>query len=382
MRWILPALLLLAAAAQAQAQTCPNIQIVGPYQMLITGCPTSSPTPAPTASPSPSPSPAPTASPSPSPTPSPVPTASPTPVPTSTPTPVPTATPTPVGGLTGSTAPMQVALACTNAAGTKVNCPGVFNATTTAAYNLDGQGLVNGQLLDDAQAAAMVTSLGTLPPSSVETTGSQTQTADFYYQNSNPTNYAAELVGWNKQTVFPTVVAARVDGACPLHNPNTAQANAWAAFKWGLNPKLGLGEATQEDQFNVNAPGDVNSCADTGHDMWGGCSTGWEQIADAGANHGWSGLLPPNKLAAESACFHFDFFYMHYYAEYYGLFLEWGQISAGQITQAIQYWCGPSCSNYSTNVLNAVNNASWVNQYYGGVPFPIAPATGTAIPQL
>lgn len=326
-------------------------------------------------------------------------TASPSPSSSASPTQTPSAVPTVTSALTGSTAAMQAA-----------GRPGIYNATTTAAYSLDGHNLVNNQLLDDAQAAALVVGMGALPYNSVETAvahikwpslipgrhdhrdshpqvysvaANQTVTGDNYYENANPTSYAAELANWRStQTDFPSDVAARVDGAVPISNPTFAQINAWAALKWGLNPALGLGEAMEEDSYNINAPGDVNSCADTGHDIWGGCSTGFEQVADRGANHGWSGLLT-NNLAAESTAFHMDFFYMHYYADFNYLFNEYGGLTGpDQIVQAIQYWCGPSCTNYSTDVLNAITAQGWVSKYYGGKAFTIAPPVGTGIPNL
>jgi hypothetical protein len=269
--------------------------------------------------------------------------------------------------------------------------PGVYGATTAGVYSLDGQGFINNQLLDDAQAAALVTGMGTLPYNKVETGANGAGHAtvnvngDNYYQNQTVSSYRAELLNWQStQNLFPAEVAARVDGAIKIHNPTFAQINAWAALKWGVNPSYGLGDSCQEGNFDIDNPGDTGSCSGV-FDIWGGCSTGPEQIADRGSNHGWAGLLT-NNLAAESLPFAMDYYYMHVYAEWNFLFTEFGQITAHDITGVIQYWCGPptspNCTNYYQNMLANVSSACWVSQAYGGTAFTVAPTTGTAIPAL
>ena len=297
------------------------------------------------------------------------------PSPTASPSATPSSTPTPP--FTGSTTPMQNA-----------GEPGIYGATTTAAYSLDGQNFINNQLLSDSQAAALVVGLPTLPLSRIETGAngaghaSINTTGDRYYQSQTTANYTAELNNWKAaQNTWPADVAARVDGAIPITNPTFAQINAWAAFKWGVNPTYGLGDSCQEGHFDINNPGDVNSCSDTGPDMWGGCSTGPEQIADRGSNHGWPGLLS-NNLAAESLPFAMDFYYMHVYAEWNGLFNNFGHVGFHDIINIIQYWCGSpaACPNYYQNMLNNVSNKCWISQAYGGTTISTAPAVGTTIP--
>jgi hypothetical protein len=103
------------------------------------------------------------------------------------PGPSPTGTPAAPPSFTGSTAAMQVA-----------GDAGVYGATAAGAYSLDGQGFINNQLLDDAQAAALVTGMGTLPYNQVETGANGAGHAtvnvngDNYYQNQTVSSYRAE----------------------------------------------------------------------------------------------------------------------------------------------------------------------------------------------
>ncbi len=233
----------------------------------------------------------------------------------------------------------------------KFNAPGGSGA---------GYGLIGGPLLSDAQAASFV-----LPtrPSKVETgaLGGVNAIANNYYNHIVATNpgeylnqlrahdgfYAAYLgVSWRPE-------AERIDGACPLAHPTTAEVLQWAANKWGINPLLLYAVATQEGDWDQTNVGD------------NGTSSGVMQVADRGRDHAWPGFAGAGSmLARENTCFNADFYAARLYSAFHGLT---GETPAGDIGAAIQSWYSGTVSapgEYTAEVYRYLSNQSWVKLYF------------------
>jgi hypothetical protein len=165
-----------------------------------------------------------------------------------------------------------------------------------------------GPLLDDRQAASV-----TMATVETNVASSADTAANRYYQDhvvdsaADQQNYLNQLSAVNQYwSGAMATVMKRVDGACPIQNPTTAEIIQWAANKWGFNPKYGYAEACDEGDWKNTSLGD------------NGTSSGVFQVADRGANHGWSALVLANSnLARESTCYNADFFFATRWASFH-----------------------------------------------------------------
>jgi len=205
----------------------------------------------------------------------------------------------------------------------------------------DGYPLIGGPLLNDSQAASFVKST---PKSAVELSIScsacgiyepdgAANAADNNYFNymasNNPSGYLSQLeasdgfyAAYSGSSWQP--VADRIDGACPIANPTTAEVLQWAANKWGINPLLLYAGAAGESEWDQTAAGD------------NGTSGGLFMVADRGAYHafpGFGGL--GSMLARENTCFNADFYAAYIYSAFNGLLTG---VPGGDIGTAIQSW--------------------------------------------
>jgi hypothetical protein len=273
-----------------------------------------------------------------------------------------------IPGLTGSAA--GIPWADTNPADYgQYNAPGGWG---------NGMGLIGGPLLTDAQAASFVVPA---QKSTVELSLPCTWCGDYYtpdgasnsaednYFNSiastNPSNYLYQLGASNGFWATASSwggVSSRIDGACPMANPTTAEVVQWAANKWGINPILLYAEATEEGGWDQNTVGDV------------GLTAGVLQIADRDSSaqpyHAFAGFAGAGSmLARENTCFNADFFAAHLYAAFHGLT---GECPAGDIGTAIETWWGPATSagGYTALVYQKINTQLWVPLWFQNQQVP------------
>jgi hypothetical protein len=266
-------------------------------------------------------------------------------------TPAPSASPGTMGvgptisGITGSAAGIQ---------GADTN-PADFGSYNTPG----GQGLIGGPLLDDATAASKIVPEA---KSTIETgsDGNANEAANNYFELdalADPSSYQSQLDSfWSGANPWDGV-SQRIDGACPLENPTTADVAQWAAAKWGINPTLMYAEAVQEGHWDQLSLGD------------GGTSSGVWQVADRGSGHAFPGFAGAgSNLARENTCFNADFYAGHLYAAFHG----WtGECPASDIAAAIQSWFSGQASTgggqYSSQVLAIVADQGWLAFFPSGM---------------
>jgi hypothetical protein len=242
----------------------------------------------------------------------------------------------------------------------------------------DGMGLIGGPLLTDAQAASFVVpTKKSTPELSLPCTwcgnkytpnGPANAAADNYYNNiasTNPSNYLYQLQapdGFWATAASWGGVSARIDGACPMANPTTAEVLQWAANKWGVNPLLMYAEASEEGGWDQLALGDD------------GCTSGVCQVADRNSSlhpyHAFPGFAGAGSmLSRENTCFNADFFAAHLYAAFRG----WtGECPGGDIGTAIETWwsAATSAGIYTSKVYEQINDQLWVPLYFQSQPVP------------
>jgi hypothetical protein len=190
-----------------------------------------------------------------------------------------------------------------------------------------------------------------------------------YFMNvavPNAANYLAQLNSFYSAYVGSSwqTVADRIDGACPMTNPTTAEILQWAAIKWGINPILYYAEGVQEGDWNQVSLGDY------------GTSSGVLQLADLNnaqkPNHafpGFSGLGA--NLGRQNTCFNADFYGAHLYASWKGLN---GEVTNGDIGTAIQSWYqGASAApgTYTASVYSIIDGQNWVSMYFNNIAPPL-----------
>ena len=227
-----------------------------------------------------------------------------------------------------------------------------------------GYGLIGGPLLSDWQAASFVQAT---PRSSIENgpNGWANEQANNYFNSiasSNPGYYWYQLNAVHAAYQYASWApeAARIDGACPMANPTTAEVIQWAANKWGINPILMYADATVESGWDQTGVGDQ------------GRSAGLFQIADRGYNHAYPGFDgAASMLARESSCFNADFWAGRLFSTFHGIT---GQSPNGDIGAALQSWfegSAWSAGSYTSTVYNILGNQSWRPWYFGwaGVPY-------------
>jgi hypothetical protein len=234
----------------------------------------------------------------------------------------------------------------------------------------DGYALIGGPLLNDKQAASFV--VGT-QKSNVETgpNGPSNATDNNYFNNiasTNPSNYLNQLQASNG--FYAGYVgsswraeADRIDGACPIANPTTAEVLQWAANKWGINPILMYAVVTNEGVWDQTALGDH------------GASSGLFQVADRNTsyqpNHTFPGFAGAGSmLARENSCFNADYYAARLYASFHGLT---GVSPGGNISTAIQAWFqnyAQAPGDYTTTVYGFLTDEYWVASQFNGVLVP------------
>jgi hypothetical protein len=233
-----------------------------------------------------------------------------------------------------------------------------------------GYELIGGPLLNNADAASLV--LAT-QRSTVETGphGLANAAANNYYNHiaaTNPGSYLEELRSF--WSAYPdsgmagwTAEVNRIDGACPMANPTTAEVLQWAANKWGINPLLLYAEATQEGDWDQTTLGDD------------GTSSGVLQISDRDSSQHPSHAFPGfsgagSMLARENTCFNADYYAAHLYAVFHGLTRE---TPPGNIGTAIQCWFVGHVSApgpYTAEVYQKLAARSWEKLYFSGKAVP------------
>jgi hypothetical protein len=210
-----------------------------------------------------------------------------------------------VGGLNFVAGPFLIAVTqgatISGLTGSAAGIPGAdTNPADYGQYNAwgDGMGLIGGPLLTDAQAASFVVptqkstaELG-LPCTQCGNyytpNGPANVAADNYFNNiasTDPSNYLYQLQapdGFWATAASWGGVSTRIDGACPMANPTTAEIMQWAANKWGINPLLMYAEASEEGSWDNLTLGD------------NGCTSGVCQVADRNSslepNHAFGGV--------------------------------------------------------------------------------------------
>ncbi|MBV8773009.1 MAG: hypothetical protein JO166_11890 [Deltaproteobacteria bacterium] len=227
--------------------------------------------------------------------------------------------------------------------------------------------LIGGPLVSNSQAAAMVVAT---PRSIVETgpNGPANAAANNYFSTVDQADYMAQLAAFHATADPWGGVTARIDGACPLWHPTTAQVLQWAAHKWGINPALLYAEATIEGDWDMTSIGDA------------GGSSGVLQVADRPANrpggedHAFPGFAGAGSmLARESTCFNADYYAGHLYAVYHGLMV--GQKTPpGDINAAIQEWfigwTATAPGPYSQKVCTVLARHEWTTKFFRGQNVP------------
>lgn len=244
---------------------------------------------------------------------------------------------------------------------------GGHDGTATQTLNMPGLGLIGGPLLDNATAATMV---HVAPQSKVETgpNGRANVAANGYFEAvavRNASFYMSQLQSfWSAyQDTGWYAEIKRVDGACPLTNPTTAQIAQWAGAKWGIHPYLLYAEATQEGDWDQTSIGD------------NGTSSGVFQVADRGTNHAFPGFSGAGaNLARQNTCFNADYWAAHLYSAFHGLSGECsGPLDIGG---AIQTWydgsatCKNGGADYTTGIWNRINTRDWQAHYFNGATLP------------
>ncbi len=234
-----------------------------------------------------------------------------------------------------------------------------------------GMGLTGGPLLDNLQAAQGVTPA---PPSTVETgaNGAANAASNNYYLSIYSTNLP--YYQWQLNEFWSAYagsswydVSQRIDGACPLSSPTTAEILQWAAYKWGINPLVLYAEATQEGDWDNTSLGDWSDGI--------GTSSGVFQVADRNTadrpHHSFPGFTGGGaNLARENTCFNADFYAAHLYAAFNGLT---GECPAGDIGAAMQAWLvarTAAAGAYFTEIYQIMVNQKWVQLYFNGVNIP------------
>jgi hypothetical protein len=252
---------------------------------------------------------------------------------------------------------------------------GGHDGTATQTLKMSGLGLIGGPLLDDTTAASMVQ---VAPQSKVEIepNGAANVAANNYFEVvavPNPSIYMSQLrnfwsayrgTGWYAEI-------KRVDGACPLMNPTTAEIAQWAGAKWGIHPHLVYAEATQEGDWDQTTLGDVLEGI--------GTSSGVFQVADRNTTDrpdhafpGFSGLSA--NLARENTCFNADYWAAHTYSVFHGLTGECK--TPLDIGGAVQAWYDGSatCKNggagYTAGVWNHIDSRDWQSTFFNGATLP------------
>jgi hypothetical protein len=235
----------------------------------------------------------------------------------------------------------------------------------------DGYGLIGGPLITDDQAAAHVVATqqscvenGSCDNGQFATVNADANNGFNWWASNNPSDYVNQLNAWKSaykgNPWYPII--QRVDGACPMANPTTAEVLQWAANKWGINPLLAYAVASYESSLNQAA---INTHGGSGNE-----DAGLFQISDRGANHAYPGFDGYGaNLARENTCFNADFWGAYIYGAYHGILGSPG----GDIGAAIESYgdgYATSAGPYTQGVYSYLTQQIWVSWFYNGVPVP------------
>ena len=226
-----------------------------------------------------------------------------------------------------------------------------------------GYPLMGGPLLSNWQAASFVKAT---QRSAIELGGNgwANQQANNYFNSiasSSPGYYWYQISSFRAGYQYSAMQAEanRIDGACPMANPTTAEVLQWAGNKWGINPVLLYAEVTVESSWDQTAVGDY------------GRSSGLLQVADRGDGHAFPGFDGGGSmLARESSCFNADFWAGRLFAAFNGIT---GQSPAGDIGAAIESWYAGSAwsaGGYASYVYSMMDNQQWSSWYFWGAWVP------------
>jgi hypothetical protein len=256
--------------------------------------------------------------------------------------------------------------------GTATNIAGAdTNPDHFGSYPLGG-GFIGGPLLNDLEAAKVTAAT---QKSIVETgvNGPANEADNSYYLNIYYTDlpdYQWQLSQfWNAYAGTSWYdVAQRIDGACPMVNPTTADVLQWAANKWGIHPLILYAEASQEGDWDNTSLGDWSDGI--------GTSSGVLQVADRNTAHSPYHAFPGfdgggANLARENTCFNADFYAAHLYAAFNGLT---GECPAGDIGAAIGTWLvghTSSGGSYFVEVYSLMVEQVWISRTFAGAYVPM-----------
>ena len=226
-----------------------------------------------------------------------------------------------------------------------------------------GYALIGGPLLNNWQAASFVKAT---QKSAIEWGGNgwANAQANNYFNSiasSNQGYYWYQINAFRSAYQWSSMQAEanRIDGACPIANPTTAEAIQWAGNKWGINPIVMYAEATVESGWDETAVGD------------NGSSSGLFQVADRNAWHAFPGFDGGGSmLARENSCFNADFWAGRLFAAFNGIT---GQSPAGDIGSAIESWYqgwATAPGGYSAYVYSMMDNQQWSSWYFWGAWVP------------
>jgi hypothetical protein len=232
----------------------------------------------------------------------------------------------------------------------------------------NGFGAMGGPLLNDSDAASKVVPT---PQSDAELnaygTGAANQAADNYFNNeaaNNPNDYLNQLSSfYSAYNGGAWMAIQRVDGACPMANPTTAEIVQWAANKWGINPLVLYSVASNEAHWDETAINDHGG---------GKQDAGLFQVADSGATHAFPGFSGGGaNLARENSCFNADF----YGAWLWGAYAGQVGSGSGDVGTAIESWSNPSATSsdgYASTIWGLLSNPSgtWESWYFNGQNVP------------
>ncbi|GEM_PF-2983559 len=246
--------------------------------------------------------------------------------------------------------------------------PAHFGHYDAPGGSLAGYPLIGGPLLDDLQAVSFIKPTQKSKPE-LGPSGPAIAAANNYFNyiaSTNPEDYLRQLrsfyadyvSGWGRSW---QPVADRIDGACPLAHPTTAEVLQWAANKWGINPLLMYAEAENESHWDQTGIGD------------NGRSSGLMQVPDRDRPHhgypGFGGLGA--MLARENSCFNADFFAGRIYSIFHGLSSD--MAPGGDIGIALQSWYSGhtnSAGPYTAAFIDTLTNRLWVSREFDGIAVP------------
>ena len=272
-------------------------------------------------------------------------------------------------------------------AGSPDTDPAHYGQYNAPGNQLAGVPVIGGPLLPDLQAAEDVVpapksaieidarcGVGQAPDQTPCPHGALNIAANNYFEGvavQNSSNYLAQLQAFRNNVASGSWGGAywRIDGACPMINPTTAEVLQWAANKWGLNPLLLYAEAVQEGQWDQTSLGDVSDGI--------GTSSGLLQVADRNtvgqpSHTGLEFSGAAANLARENSCFNVDFYSALLWTLFNG---QWSgvKVPPHDVGAAVEAWYEGAWGSghpggYSQSVADHLAAADWQPQFFQGQP--------------